>query len=252
MFKKLVLKLFLESLVEDDEPLDFGPVGPTVALDTPPETPSTEPSRSGPSLNFLGQPVTSELVIKALREYMSNIRRMLSSQFFSSITDKEVQKSMREFIRSTLLSKRNPSISPNINQNLFSGNKPEKFEAFLQEWLHIQYLRLLDKKSKEPSIKWSSQRIDLRDPNYVKELLGGKFWDNIKAKIFQSPDAGSLYDSFKSIYNAEIEKRDKDRERSANRRAAVPQVAEDDILSKLGSKVTNRFKDMYQKEVVEK
>lgn len=222
MFKELALKLFLESQVyEDDEPLDFGPVGPDKVVDTLPEPQKSSPA--APTFNFLGQPVSSELVAKELRGYMGNIRKMLTSLFFSSLEGKDIQKSMRQYIRNTIMSRRNAAIAPNVNQELFKGNKPEKFEAFLQEWLYVQYGRLLEMKRKEPSIDWSSRKIDLKDEAYVNELLGGRFWENLKSKIFQSEQAGDVYKAFSTMVTKEKERRAKERERGATRRAAADQ-----------------------------
>lgn len=220
MFKELAIKLFLETRVyEDESPLDFGPIGPDQVVDMP-----TEPRNSSggtPTFNFLGQSVSSELVAKELRGYMGNIRKMLTSLFFSSLAGKDIQKSMRQYIRNTIMSRRNTAIAPNVNQELFKGNKPEMFEAFLQEWMYVQYLRLLEKKAKEPSINWSSRKIDLKDEAYVKELLGGRFWENVKSKIFQSEQAGDAYKAFSQMVEKEKERRTKERERGAARRAST-------------------------------
>ena len=219
MYRDLLLKLFLETRVYEDEmPLDFGPIGPDTVIDKP-----TAPQKksSARTYNFLGQPVSSELVAKELKGYMSNIRKMLTTQFFNSLEDKTITKAMRQYIRNTIMSRRNAAISPNVDQELFQGNKPEKFEAFLQEWLFTQYLKVLDKKSKEPSIDWSGSKINLKDDRYVKALLGGKFWENLKGKIFQSEKAGDVYAQFSKLVDKEKARRTKERERSAARRAAA-------------------------------
>ena len=230
MFQSLIKRLFLEAnIVEDDDfpPLDFGEIGPDAVIDDVPEEP-TKPKVNKPKFNFLGQPVTSEQVSQVLRKYMANIRTMLKKQFMTSLTDKKIKKDMRQYIRNTIMSKRNSSVAPNVDQKLFQGHKPEKFESFLQEWLYVQYIGLLQRMRKTPAIQWSSSKIDLEDERYVNELLGGKFWDNVKKDIFASEDAGTLFSEFSQMVDVEKARRTKERERGAARRAAAQdqQVAE--------------------------
>lgn len=244
MFKELLRKLFVESLVAEEEPLDFGaPVADTV-IDDQPQAKKKKPIST---IDFLGQPVRSKIIADQLKGYIGNIRKMLVPQYMSNLQGKEAKKGMRDFLRNTVYNKRAKTVSPNVNQELFNGNKPEKFEAFLQEWLYDSYLKLLDSRAKEPSIEWSKQHIDLKDHNYIKAVLSDKFWDNVKGKLFQMPEVGDLYNQFKVLDDKETARRAKSRQRAADRRAGVAEV-DQQIVDEINQKVMNRFKKQYGDE----
>lgn len=253
MFKEQIIKFFLESTIrEDEDTLDFGPIGPDKVIDEPIQA---ERPKLVSSFNFLGQPVKSKLVANELINYMKNIRKMLKRQYISSLTEKVGPKSslakyMRDFLRNVVYNKRRvSSVGPNVDLELISKNRPERFIAFLQEYLYVNYLRLLQSRSDTASIEWSSERIDIRDEKYVKELLGGKFWDNIKNQLFLMPDIKEIFDLFKQLDESEINRRSKEKERSAARIKVSPKP---EIVSEINKEVVDKFKKQYGDKTGEK
>lgn len=239
MIKDLVLRLFIEArIIEDEEPLDFGePVADTIIPDTSSEPAAPAPT-SKPKSYFLGQPVASEHVKKILGEYMNNIRGLIRKDFFDSVNSKSIKQAMKHFATNIFSKRKGTIYAPNVDLKLLDGTNPEKYIAFLQEWAYKLYLQTIVKKW--PAITWTKERIDIKDPKYASELLGGIFWKNLQAKIFKNPEFQELYYVFRDIVNNEKQRRKKERERSILRRQQSTQT-----LDEVNQKVMSRFKKHY-------
>lgn len=193
-------ELLKEALGTDAPPLDFGAsdVEDKFISDVPTEK---KPKSVKSGYNFLGQPVRSEIVVKELQKYMSDIRSILKTQFANSIKDNTAIRQVRPFIDGPVF-RRVKTASPVTNLSLLDQGTRGAFEAFLQELLHGLYMNMIrnPKFMKMPRIKFTMNHVDMEDEVYAKSIIQG-LAQNLASKLsLLDTDPSKIPNDLLSLY----------------------------------------------------